>query len=60
MGRKQKRIKQVDYYTREEIEVYESMAIAAFDNYITERAISFAINHNDGKIDNKELRFEVV
>lgn len=53
-----KKIRQVDYYTGEEIEVYNSITEAAWDNWLCYETLSDALRKCNGMINSKKLRFE--
>lgn len=55
-----KKIRQLDYYTREEIAIYNSIAAAAKDNYCNKTSVQKALWYRDGVMPMKELRFEVI
>lgn len=55
-----KRIAQLDYYTGELIEIYESVSAAAWDNYTDCSTIKKAIRTKNGKMKLRQLWFEEV
>ena len=59
-GRKPIRVRQVDYETNEVIEEYDTIEAAAYDNYIDRKMLTFAVLHNQGKIDRLGLKFEYI
>ena len=52
-----KKVIQLDYYTGDIIETYESISSAADDNFVTRDFLSKCLNHGDGKLNNKKLWF---
>lgn len=52
------KIRQLDYYTKELIEVYRTAEEAAADNYITYQTLMKAIKCNNGIVKSRKLRFE--
>lgn len=52
------KIRQLDYYTKELIEVYRTAEDAAADNYITYQTLMKAIKCNNGIVKSRKLRFE--
>lgn len=59
-GRKHVRVRQLDYETNEVIEEYNTIEEAAYDNYIDRKMLTFAVLHNQGKIDRLGLKFEYI
>lgn len=57
---KSKKVRQLDYYTGEEIEVYPSIKDAAYDNYVDPVTLSRYLRDKKGLVDYKKLRFEYV
>ena len=53
-----RRVKQLDYDTGEVIEEYESINLAAKDNFIASKTLRNALNNRRGLIKSKNLRFE--
>lgn len=56
----QKKIRQLDYETGEEVEVYNSITEAAEDNWMRIDVLSEALRKKNGVLKEKKLRFEYV
>ena len=55
-----KKIRQLDYFTGEEIRVFNSMRETAEANYMEIQSLQYAFKHNDGVMPRLELKFEFV
>ena len=55
-----KKIRQVDYYTNEEIEVYDSVSKAAYDNFIDVNYLLRVMRKSGGIVERQKLKFEYV
>lgn len=55
-----KRIAQLDYYTNEVIEIYESMSAAAWDNYTDCTTIKRVIENSNGEMRQRKIKFAEV
>ena len=55
-----RKVRQLDYDTGEEIEVYNSAEAAAHDNFVDPKRIREALRMQNGCIHSKQLRFEYV
>lgn len=55
-----KRVRQVDFITGEEIEIYKSVEEAAEDNFIAPEKLREVLRLRDGCMKLKELKFEYV
>lgn len=53
-----KKVRQLDYDTGEEIEVYNSITEAAWDNYVGYETLAEALRKKCGILSEKKLRFE--
>ncbi len=53
-----KKVKQLDYFTGELVEEYNSISDAAYDNWLNERTVYKALNKRNGFIHSLSLRFE--
>lgn len=53
-----KKVVQIDYYTGEYIDEYNSIKEAAEDNYISTASISKTLNRGDGKLNKLKLAFK--
>lgn len=56
----QKKVRQLDFETGEEINVYSSISEAARDNWIECCYLSHVLNYKNGIFRNRRLRFEYV
>lgn len=56
----QKKVRQIDYVTGQELEIYDSITDAANDNFITFDLLSHALRLRNGVMRYKKLRFEYV
>ena len=59
-GRKPKKVEQIDIDSGEFVGLYDSVAEAAKDNYITEETIRKAICKQDGRLPKYQLCFRFV
>lgn len=57
---KAKRVRQVDFYTGEFIDEYESISEAARDNFLKVDSLQKALKKNNGRMAYKELKFEII
>ncbi len=55
-----RRIRQLDYDTGELIEIYENIETAAFDNWVSFKALEKAMKCRNGYMTASKLRFEYV
>lgn len=53
-----RKIRQLDIDTNEEIEVYKSITEAAYDNFIDFNQLQKALKRSNGEIKNRGLKFE--
>lgn len=58
--RTQCKVKQLDYYTGEEIEIYNNLEEAALDNFVSVRYLRDAMDKRNGYMRVKKLRFEYI
>lgn len=55
-----RKVEQIDYFTGEHIEVYNSANAAALDNFLDAHSLRVALKNNKGMIHKKQLRFRYV
>lgn len=55
-----RKVEQLDYYTGESIEVYNSANAAALDNFLDAHSLRVALKNDKGMIHKKQLRFRYV
>ena len=58
VGQNGKKVRQLDYFTDELIEEYPSLESAAEDNFITRKAIQYALARNEGRVNKILAKFE--
>ena len=58
--RDKRKVRQLDYYTGEEIEIYETAEEAAEDNFISPTTLREVLRLRDGCMKLKKLKFEYV
>ena len=58
VGRPKRKVVQIDYYTGEVIEVYDSVEAAAYDNWLQYASILKALNHRGGRLSKRKIAFK--